>query len=131
MRLRITLVLLALLAIGASAANPELYLHKKGDLKGAEAALEVSPQWYLRAGASFDTQAKTLSVPVSLLYKVPGRVAIWSFYGGAGASWSRESEQVSPFIVGGTEFLFLYTEYQFSMEKNSEPTLRGGFHFRF
>lgn len=131
MRLKITMVLLALLAICTNAANPELYLHRKGDLKGAEAALEVSPQWFLRAGANFDTKAKTLSVPVSLLYKVPGKVAIWSFYGGAGASWNRESEQVSPFIVGGTEFLFLYTEYQFSMEKNSEPTLKGGFHFRF
>ena len=131
MRLKITTLLLMLWAVSASAANPELYLHRKGDLKGAEVAIEVSPQWYLRGGASFDSQAKSLSVPVSLLYKVPGKVALWRFYGGAGASWNRESEEIAPFILGGTEFLFLYTEYQFSMEKSSDPTLRGGFHFRF
>ena len=131
MKFRIALVLLALLTVSVSATNHELYLHQKENLRGAEAAIEISPQVYLRAGASFDAEAKTLSLPVSLLYKLPGKVVLWSFYGGVGASWNREKEQASPFIVGGTEFLFLYTEYQFSLEKNSEPTLLGGFHFKF
>lgn len=124
-------MMVLMLSMSVSAASPELYLHKRGDLKGAEVAIEASPQWFLRTGASFDKNTKSLTVPVSLLYKVPEKIALWRFYGGAGAGWNRESEQISPFIIGGTEFLFLYTEYQFSMEKNSEPTLRGGFHFKF
>ncbi len=131
MRIKIALLFL-LLTLSASAANPELYLRRDdGGQNGAELAFETSPQWYLRLGANYNAETKHLSVPVSLLYKVPGKVILWSFYGGAGISLERESEEIRPYLVGGTEFLFLYSECLFSMEKNSEPILRGGFHFRF
>lgn len=131
MHLKITLLFFLLVSCCTSAENPELYLHHKEDQKGAEIAFQIAPHWFLRAGTSFQENTKSLSLPVSMLYKVPGNIAIWRFYGGVGASWGRESELLSPFVVGGTEFLFLYSEYLFSLEKNSEPTFRGGFHFKF
>jgi|GEM_PF-1545199 len=61
---------------------------------------------------------------------LPKEILFFHFYGGIGMQFSRNEGYQYPYLVLGTNFLFLFSEVIHPLEKEAEPRCRWGFNFK-
>ena len=64
-------------------------------------------------------------------YMIPRKFWIFRLYGGGGLEFTRNNEQVHPYISVGTKFWILYTDVSHPLRDHAVPRYRFGFSFSF
>ncbi len=83
---------------------------------------------YITVNVDFQESDHTLSV--SGIYMVPRRFLFFKVYGGVGVNYQTNETKTDAHIVGGSEFLWFFSEYEYSLS-SSEVRSRSGIRLRF
>ena len=118
---------------GECESGPEMFL----DLYKVDDAFAVGikkcfvKNLYGTLNIEYHETANDLEFQAGAIYLLPHEVLFFKFYGGGGVQLSRNLGYEYPYLVLGTNFLFLFSEVVYPLEKEAEPRYRGGFSFEF
>ncbi len=86
---------------------------------------------YLTGNVDYEKSDKDLLLQGGAVYMIPRKILFFRLYGGGGLELSRNRGVMYPYVVVGTNFLFLFAEIFHPLEKESSPGYRFGFSFSF
>lgn len=86
---------------------------------------------YLTGNLDYESSDKDLLFQAGAVYMIPRKILFFRLYGGGGLELSRNRGVMYPYVVAGTNFLFLFAEIFHPLEKERTPGYRFGFSFSF
>ncbi len=86
---------------------------------------------YLTGNLDYESSDKDLLFQAGAVYMIPRKILFFRLYGGGGLELSRNRGVMYPYVVVGTNFLFLFAEIFHPLEKEKTPGYRFGFSFSF
>jgi hypothetical protein len=86
---------------------------------------------YLTGNLDYERSDADLLFQAGAVYMIPRKVLFFRLYGGGGLEFSRNRGVMYPYVVVGTNFLFLFAEIFHPLEKEKTPGYRFGFSFAF
>ena len=91
----------------------------------------LSDNFYATANLHYRRSITDLELQTGAVYLIPRKIIIFTLYGGGGIQFSRNEGYQYPYLIVGTNFLFLFTEIIHPLESGKEPNYRFGFSFKF
>jgi hypothetical protein len=86
---------------------------------------------FLTGNLDYESSDADLLFQAGAVYMIPRKVLFFRLYGGGGLELSRNRGVMYPYVVVGTNFLFLFAEIYHPLEKERTPGYRFGFSFSF
>ncbi|MGQ9780319.1 MAG: hypothetical protein ACUVRM_10700 [Bacillota bacterium] len=124
--------------LGATAAlaeepAPQMFLHlyEVEEAKAVGLQTRLAENLYGTLNIEYHEAANDLELRAGVAYLLPYRVLFFSFYGGVGLEFSRNEGYRYPYLALGTNFLFLFSEVVYPLEKEERPKYRSGLSFKF
>lgn len=93
--------------------------------------LRLFNNFYATGNMDYQKSTSDLEFQAGAVYLFPVKIIIFRFYAGGGYQLSRNEGYQYPYVMVGTNFIFLFSEVIYPMETRMDPKYRFGLSIKF